>query len=168
MNQLFDIDKHSIDVDKQHALSLLNFTVLKDSKSLSKLFEVYSSLNSEIMIIKLISGALILFSCYMGISHGRGGLNIKASDRGAQADLIRKINMSQPQMKFFSILTILGGVLILAPQTFLAGNILNAALFLFLIVRFLMVQELKPALIEIPFMLIPLILIYLRHPFSAR
>jgi hypothetical protein len=120
------------------------------------------------MIIKLISGALILFTAYMSIKHGWQGLTIKPDAVGPQADLFRKINMSPGLMKVFCVLTILSGLLVLAPQTFVAGNILNAILIVVLMVLFLNVRELKPALIEIPFLLIPLVLIYLKHPLAVR
>ncbi|WP_184542198.1 hypothetical protein [Mucilaginibacter sp. FT3.2] len=116
------------------------------------------------MIIKLISGALILFSAFMGIKHGISGLKVKPGDTGPGIELFKKLNLSETVLKGFAALTILGGLLILAPQTFVAGNIINVCLFLFLIVRFLMVGEVKPALIEIPFLLVPLALIYLKYP----
>ncbi len=120
------------------------------------------------MIIKFISGALILFTAYMGIKHGWQALNIKPGDTGPEVDLFRKINLSQSTSKVIAVVSILGAVLILAPQTFLVGNILNAGLILFLMVMFLNVREIKPALIEIPFLLIPLVLIYLKHPLAAK
>lgn len=120
------------------------------------------------MIIKFISGALILFTFYMGIKHGWTGLNMKPSDTGPQVDLIRKVNLSESVLKIFSALTVLSALLILAPKTFLAGNLLNAALIVFLMAMFLHVREFKTALIEIPFLLIPLVLIYLGHPLAAK
>lgn len=44
------------------------------------------------MIIKFISGALILFTACMSIKHGWDGLNMKPGDTGPQADLFGKIN----------------------------------------------------------------------------
>jgi hypothetical protein len=120
------------------------------------------------MIIKLISGALILFTAYMGFKHGWQGLNAKPGDTGPETDILQKINLSQATLKVFSVLTILSAVLILAPQTFVIGNVLNACLILFLMIRFITVGEIKPALIEIPFLLIPLLLIYLKHPFAVK
>lgn len=119
------------------------------------------------MIIKLISGALILFSAFMAIKHGISGLKVKPGDTGPAIELFNKLNLSEAVLKGFAVLTIVGGVLILAPQTFVAGNILNACLFLFLIARFLMVGEVKPALVEIPFLAVPLLLIYLKYPLGS-
>jgi hypothetical protein len=120
------------------------------------------------MIVKIISGLLILFTAYMSIKHGWQGLNIKPDATGPEADLFNKINLSPLVIKVFSVLTILSGVLILLPPTFVIGNVLNAVLILFLMVQFIIVKEWKPTLIEIPFLLIPLVLIYLKHPLAGK
>ncbi|QEC75129.1 hypothetical protein [Mucilaginibacter ginsenosidivorax] len=116
------------------------------------------------MTIKLISGALILFAAFMSIKHGWQGLTMKPNATGPEADLFGKLNLSHATLKVISILTLLSGILILIPQTFVAGNLLNAALIFFLMIMFFYVGEFKAALIEIPFLLIPLVLIYLKYP----
>jgi hypothetical protein len=120
------------------------------------------------MITKIISGVLILFTAYMSIKHGWQGLNARLTDTGPAADLFKKINLSLQVIKVFSALTILSAFMILFPQTFVAGNILNAILIFFLMIQFLRVGEMKPALIEIPFLLIPIVLIFLKHPLVAK
>lgn len=116
------------------------------------------------MLIKIISGILLIFTVYMSITHGWQALNMKPGDTGPGADLIRKINVSQGVIKGFAILTLLSAVLILFPQTFVLGNILNAIGILLIMAMLLNVRDIKPALIEIPFLIIPLVLIYLKHP----
>jgi hypothetical protein len=118
------------------------------------------------MLFKIISGILLLFTVYMSITHGWQALNMKPGDTGPGADLIRKLNLSQGVIKAFAILTILSGLLILFPQTFVTGNILNAIGILFIMAMLLNIRDIKPALIEIPFLLIPLVLIYLKHPLA--
>jgi len=120
------------------------------------------------MIIKIISGALILFTSFMGIKHGWQGLSMKPGDTGPEAELFSKINLSAPLSKLIAVLSIVSALLILAPQTFVVGNLINAAVILFLMVMFLNVRAFKPALIEIPFLLIPLLLIYLKHPLATK
>lgn len=120
------------------------------------------------MYIKLISGFLILFSAFMGARHGWSGLTFKPGDTTPTAELQRTLNLSADTLKVFSIATILGGLLVLPPQTFLAGNILNICLFVFLIIRFLIAGDIKHALIEVPFLLIPVVLIFLKHPLSPN
>lgn len=116
------------------------------------------------MIIKLISGALILFTTYMGLKHGWQALNIKPGDTGPEVELFNKLNISPAAVKAIGLLSILGALLILAPQTFFIGNLLNAVVIVFLMGMFLNVGEIKPALIEIPFLIVPLLLIYLKYP----
>ncbi len=120
------------------------------------------------MIIKIISGVLLLFSAYMGIKHGWQLLNSKPGDTGPEMDLLRKLNLSQVAIKSFAVLTLITALLILFPQTFVLGNILNSIGILLIMSMLLNVREIKPALIEIPFMFIPLVLIYLKHPFASR
>jgi hypothetical protein len=120
------------------------------------------------MIIKLISGALLLFTAYMGIKHGWQLFNVKPGDTGPEMDLIGKLNLSQGSIKSFAVLTILCAILVLFPQTFVLGNILNAIGILLIMSMLLNVREIKPALIEIPFLLIPLVLIYLKHPLVSQ
>lgn len=55
-------------------------------------------------------------------------------------------------------------VLILFPQTFFIANLCNAAGILLIMGLALKTGHLKIALIEIPFLLLPLVLIYLGHP----
>jgi hypothetical protein len=120
------------------------------------------------MIFKIISGILLIFTVYMGINHGWQALNMKPGDTGPGADLFNKLNLSQGVIKVFAVLTILSALLILFPQTFVIGNILNAIGILLIMAMLLNVRDIKPALIEIPFLLLPLLLIYLKHPFVAK
>ncbi|WP_159467047.1 hypothetical protein [Dyadobacter sp. 3J3] len=120
------------------------------------------------MIIKLISGALILFTAYMGVKHGWQVLHIKPGDTGPEVELFNKLNLSQAGIKAIGILSILGALLILAPQTFFIGNMLNAVVILFLMAMFLNAGEIKSTLIEIPFLIIPLLLIYLKYPLNLE
>ncbi len=63
-----------------------------------------------------------------------------------------------------SVLTLSVALLVLFPQTFFAGNLINAGIILLIMALSLNVGNLKTALLEIPFLLIPLVLIYLGHP----
>lgn len=116
------------------------------------------------MVSKIICAALILFSTFMGIKHGWQALTIKPGATGPGADLFKLINLSDNMVKIIGVLTIISAVMILFPQTFVAGNYLNAAIILFLTIMFLRAGAIKPALIEIPFLLMPLLMIYLKYP----
>ncbi|WP_316828132.1 hypothetical protein [Pedobacter miscanthi] len=120
------------------------------------------------MIIKIISGILILFSAFMGVRQGLKGWNIRPGDTGPFVHIQQELQFSERTLKVFAALTMLSGVLLLAPQTFLFANILNICLFLFLIIRWLMIGDTKAALSEVPFLLIPVVLIFLKHPFAMK
>lgn len=120
------------------------------------------------MIIKSISGTLLIFTAFMGIKHGWQGLTAKPGDAGPAAELFNKLDLSPLTTKGIGLVSIISALMILVPQTFVIGNLLNAALILFLMILFLNAREIKPALIEIPFLLIPLLLIYLKHPLEAK
>jgi hypothetical protein len=55
-------------------------------------------------------------------------------------------------------------LLILFPQTFFIANLSNAAVILLIMTLGLKTGNVKIVLIEIPFLLLPLVLIYLGHP----
>lgn len=118
------------------------------------------------MILKIISGVLILFASFMGIRHGIAVWNIKPGDIGPIAELYKKINFLPFAIKAVAVCTILAAIMILFPQTFLWGNLLNAAIIIVLMGMLLNVRELKHALAELPILIITLIIIYLKHPFA--
>ena len=120
------------------------------------------------MVIKIISGIIILISAFMGARVGFKGLNIKPGDTGPFAHLKHKLKFSDSTLQVLAVLTVIGGLLLLLPQTFLAANILNICLFLFLIIRWLMIGDMKSALSEVPFLLVGVLLIFLKHPFAVN
>ena len=120
------------------------------------------------MVIKIISGILILISAFMGARVGWKGLNIKPGDTGPFVHIKEKLKLGESSLKVLAVLTITGGILLLVPQTFLAANILNICLFLFLIIRWLMIGDVKSALSEVPFLIIPVLLIFMKYPFAVN
>jgi len=62
------------------------------------------------------------------------------------------------------LITILAALLILFPKTFIWGNFLMAAGILLIICFHLLDKDIKGVAIEIPFLLLNLIIIYLQHP----
>jgi hypothetical protein len=120
------------------------------------------------MVIKIISGILILISAFMGTRAGWQGLHIQPGDSGPFVQIKEKLHFSERALKVLAVLTITGAILLLLPQTFLFANILNISLFLFLIIRWLMIGDVKAALSEVPFLLIPVLLIVFKHPFAVN
>jgi len=62
---------------------------------------------------------------------------------------------------FFTLLSV---VLMLIPKTFVWGNFLMAAGILLIICFHLLGRDLKGVMIEVPFFLLSLVIIYLQHP----
>ena len=110
--------------------------------------------------MKIISGALILITVFLSFKHGWEGLTMKPE----AVNMLTELGIGGFAGKVVSVLTLVGGVLILFPQTFFAGNLLNASLILLIMALSLKTGNVKTALIEIPFLLMPLVLIWLGHP----
>ena len=67
-------------------------------------------------------------------------------------------------MRYFGSLTLICVVLILFPQTFIIGNFLMAATILWIICMQLSIKNIKGAAIEIPYLLMNLLLVYMQYP----
>ena len=63
----------------------------------------------------------------------------------------------------FSLVT---GVLLLFPQTFLLSNVMNGCGIFYIAAVQAQNRNLRGTLVEIPFLLLPLVMIYLGHPFK--
>jgi hypothetical protein len=64
--------------------------------------------------------------------------------------------------------TLVSAVLILFPRTFVTGNFLMAAAILLILCLQLSLKDLRGAAIELPFLLMNLIAIYLQHPLAKN
>jgi hypothetical protein len=79
--------------------------------------------------------------------------------------MMEQMGISKQLSIVVSVLTLAGACLVLFPQTFFIGNILNAGMILLIMCLALHAGNIKTALIEIPFLLMPLVMIWLKHPF---
>ena len=75
------------------------------------------------------------------------------------------LGITKPLALVVGVLSLAVGVMVLFPQTFFLGNIINAIMIVLIMALALRVGNIKLALIEIPFLLMPLLLIWLGHPF---
>ena len=115
------------------------------------------------MVLKIISGIFILLSVYIGLSHGS---RVFQKPTVEYQEMMSSLGITNGIRLIFGISSILAALLILAPQTFFLGNVLRAVLLVFMMALALKAGNFKFALIEIPFLLIPFLLIYLDHPFK--
>jgi hypothetical protein len=131
------------------------------SSKMSSYFTAFF-INFKIMIIKIIHTGLLLFVVFMGIKQGFAMI-------GASPEMIKmlkELNFNKTQILVFGIITLISTILIFHPKTFLAGNFLMAATILFLMFLQLQNQNLKGAFIELPFLMMNIILVYLKYPFQ--
>ena len=112
------------------------------------------------MITKIISGVLIAITAFLSFSHGWSGVTTKAD----AIKMFNDLGMERSAVVAVGWLSLAVGLLILFPQTFFIANIVNALIIVFIMIAALKVGNIRMALIEIPFLLMPLVLIYLGHP----
>src|SRR5688500_7619734 len=112
--------------------------------------------------MKIISGALILLTIFFCFKHGWPGItgNLKPEETKMMSDL----GIGKSLTLAIGIINLAVCALILFPQTFFIANLGNAVVVLVIMALALQTGNVKIAVIEIPFLLLPLILIYLGHP----
>jgi hypothetical protein len=116
----------------------------------------------SMIMIKVISSILIVATVFLNLKHGWEGLHLDAHPE--QAKMAADLGLGKPGMTIISILSIGVGIGILFPQSFFIANLLNAVTIVVIMAFSLKTGNYKMALIEIPFLLIPLLLIYLGYP----
>jgi len=112
------------------------------------------------MVLKIINSILILIALFMGFKQGVAMLSCKPE----MVEMFSKWNFSKTALMINGAVTILAAVLILFPKTFVYGNFLMAAGILLIICLHLLDKDLKGVAIELPFLLLNLVIIYLQHP----
>ena len=113
-------------------------------------------------IVKIVNSILILIALFMGIKQGWAMLFGKTE----MVDMFSRFQLSKTAVMVMGIITIVAALLVLFPQTFLWGNFLTATLILFIISLELLHRDLKSAAIELPFLLMSLVILYLGHPLA--
>ncbi|RPE14194.1 hypothetical protein EGT74_12015 [Chitinophaga lutea] len=114
------------------------------------------------MAVKIIGSILILVALYMGVKQGWAMLSAKPQ----MLEMFGKWHIGKTWVAVIGAATLLGGVLILFPRTFLLGNFLSAAVILLIICLQLWIRDLKGAAVEVPFLLLSFLIIYLQHPLA--
>lgn len=115
------------------------------------------------MVKSLISLVLLLISAYLAFSHGWGSINLKKHPEALK--MMDELGISETMMPIFGGATLLIGILLLIPRTFFLGNMLSAISIVTIMALAMRVGNFKLVLIEIPFLIMPLVLIWLKFPF---
>ncbi|WP_166923240.1 DoxX family protein [Flavobacterium poyangense] len=112
--------------------------------------------------IKILNTILILCAFFMGLKQGYAMLTAKTE----MLQMFGKWNFSKTAVMINGTVTIISALLILFPKTFVWGNFLMAAGILMIICFHLLDKDLKGVLIELPFLFLNLVILYLQHPLS--
>lgn len=88
------------------------------------------------------------------------------SGKPEMLEMFAKWDVDKTGLMINGAITILSAMLILFPKTFIWGNFLMAAGILLIICFHLLHKDLKGMMIELPFLVLNLVIIYLQHPFK--
>ena len=113
--------------------------------------------------MKIASIILLLIAAFLSIKHGWDAFQQANAE---QAKMMANLGITQTVMPYFGALSILIGLMLFFPQTFFIANVLNAITIVLIMALALRAGDFKMALIEIPFLTLPLILIWLKYPFK--
>ena len=117
------------------------------------------------MIQSIISLGLLAVSVVLSFRHS--WRSFQAGDNSEQLQMINDLGIHPASLPFLGIFTMMVAVLLLFPKTFFVGNLLNAVSILAIMALALNAGHIRFALIEIPFLIIPLVLIWLKYPFKT-
>jgi len=115
------------------------------------------------MILKIINSVLILIAVFMGIKQGYAML----SGKPEMMEMFGKWGLNRTTLAINGAITMIAALLILFPKTFVWGNFLMATGILLIICLHLLDKDLKGVLIELPFLLLNLLIIYLQYPLKS-
>ena len=112
------------------------------------------------MILRIINSVLILVAVFMGLKQGWAMFSAKTE----MLTMFGNWQFSKTAVMINGIVTMVSALLILHPKTFLWGNFLMAADILLIICFHLLDKDMKGAFIELPFLVLNMIILYLQHP----
>lgn len=111
---------------------------------------------------KYLNIVLIVIAVFMGFKQGWAML----SGKPEMLELFGKWNFNKSAVMVVGTITMISAILIVIPKTFIWGNFLMAAGILMILCFQLLDRDLKGAAIELPFLLLNLVIIYLQYPFK--
>lgn len=113
--------------------------------------------------MKIVTIALVLISSFLSLKHGWDAFQPATAE---QAKMMADLGITKSMVPFVGILSIVIGLMLLFPQTFFMGNLLNAIVILLIMALSLRAGNIKMAFIEVPFLTLSLLLIWLKYPFK--
>ena len=116
------------------------------------------------MIVKIINSILILVAVFMGLKQGWAMLSANPK----MTDMFAGWEVGKTGMMIIGAFTLLSAVMIIFAKTFVWENFLMAAGILLICCFHLLHRDLKGVAVEIPFLLLNFVIIYLQHPLSRN
>ena len=113
--------------------------------------------------MRIVSILLLLVSAFLSFKHGWDAFQTANPE---QAKMMADLGIGKAMMPYVGVFSILTGLMLFFPQTFFLSNVLNACTIILIMALSLNIGNYKMALIEIPFLCMPLILIWLKYPFK--
>ena len=118
------------------------------------------------MIKNIVSAVLLLISVTLSFKHAWETLHYKNNPESVK--IMESLGISETYIPYMACVAIVVGVLLLIPGTFFLGNMLNAILIVMIMGLAIRAGNYRMALIEIPFLVMPLVMIGLRYPFKFK
>jgi len=112
------------------------------------------------------SALLLLISVTLSFKHAWDTVNYKNNPDSVK--MMESLGISERIIPYLVCVSIMIGILLLIPRTFFLGNMLNAMMIVMIMGLALRAENYRMALIEIPFLTIPLIMIWLKYPFKFK
>ena len=115
------------------------------------------------MAKNIVSLILLIVSVLLNFKHGWDTFTYKSNPTAVKE--IAALGIPESSMPFLGCFTIVVGVLLLFPKTFLYANMLNAVSIIFIMFLAVRADNYSMFMIEIPFLVMPVIMIWLKYPF---
>ncbi|MBE9583361.1 hypothetical protein IM792_02775 [Mucilaginibacter sp. JRF] len=116
------------------------------------------------MVKNIISLALLVVSVSLSFKHAWDTAHYQSNP--ASLTMMTSLGINRSAVPVFVFLTVAVGILLLIPKTFFLGNMLNAMSIVMIMGLALHAGNYRIALIEIPFLAMPLIMTWLKYPFK--
>jgi hypothetical protein len=118
------------------------------------------------MVKNIISVLLLLISVTLSFKHAWDTMHYKNNPESVK--MMESLGLSEAFIPYLAAVAIAVGVLLLFPRSFFLGNMLNAFLIVIIMGLALRAGNYRIALIEIPFLAMPLVMIWLKYPFKFK
>ena len=114
----------------------------------------------------IVSAVLLLISVTLSFKHAWDTLDYQNNPESVK--MMESLGISEAFIPYLASVAIAVGVLLLIPGTFFPGNMLNAILIVMIMGLALQAGDYRMALIEIPFLAMPLVMIWFKYPFKFK